>query len=132
MSSQSANPCDQILENARALADAVVLPGVDADEAEIVDSFARSVRTWAGEMIDSYAIDKESRIPKAVLESAAELGLFGLTVPAELEGAGLSMTAACRIVEEIATFDRSVGTCIGRPRKRRRSPVETPCVPEKT
>jgi len=63
--------------------------------------------------VDGEAIDREGCIPKSVREGAARLGLFGLTIPTESGGSGLSLTAACRVVSEIARVDRSVAIMIG-------------------
>lgn len=63
--------------------------------------------------VNGDAIDREGCIPQSVREGAARLGLFGLTVPEEFGGAGLSLASTCRVVSEIAKVDRSVAIMIG-------------------
>ena len=63
--------------------------------------------------IDGAAIDREGCIPASVRTAAAEMGLFGLTIPPEDGGFGLGLGSACRVVTEIARVDRSVAIMIG-------------------
>jgi acyl-CoA dehydrogenase family protein 9 len=50
--------------------------------------------------IDGAAIDAAGELPAAVLASTRELGLWGLQIPEEHGGLGLSNTAYARVVEE--------------------------------
>lgn len=63
--------------------------------------------------VDGAAIDREGFIPESVRAAAAEMGLFGLTIPVEDGGSGLGLGSACRVVTEIARVDRSVAIMIG-------------------
>jgi alkylation response protein AidB-like acyl-CoA dehydrogenase len=107
------DPISTALGAVRALADEVIRPAANADEAEIVDALLKGVRTWGSRSLDCAKTDASASIPKSIYAEAAELGLFGLTVPEEFGGAGLSLMAAGRVTEEIATFDRSVATALG-------------------
>ena len=51
--------------------------------------------------VDSSAIDRDACIPDNVLDGLKELGLFGLQIPTEQNGLGLSNTAYARVVEEV-------------------------------
>lgn len=51
--------------------------------------------------VPSAAIDEQHAIPAAVLDGAKELGLFGLQIPEEFNGLGLTNTAYSRVAEEI-------------------------------
>ncbi|KAI9915234.1 hypothetical protein PsorP6_008306 [Peronosclerospora sorghi] len=51
--------------------------------------------------VDSRAIDETKEIPQQVLDDMKALGLFGLQIPEELEGLGLSNTGYARVCEEI-------------------------------
>jgi len=82
-------------------------------EGEILALVLDQVRRFAAREIDSAAIDREAQIPPSVLRTAGELGLFGLTIPEEHGGMGLSMSAATRVIIELAKVDRSVATSIG-------------------
>ena len=112
--SLSSDPIRRVLGAPRAFADALPRHGVSEDEISTVSILLDAVRTWAGRHIDSAAIDAAGRIPaQEVFGTARELGLYGLTIPEDYDGAGLSMKAAGRVIEEIATFDRSVAVSIG-------------------
>ncbi|MFC1609766.1 acyl-CoA dehydrogenase family protein, partial [Myxococcota bacterium] len=113
MTETRTDPFSVVLEQATAIAERLPRPALDADEAESVDMMVESVRAWAERNIDSAAIDEAADVDPTVYQSAAELGLFGLTVPEPHGGAGFSLSAAARIIEEVATFDRSVATSIG-------------------
>ncbi len=58
-------------------------------------------------------IDRQAWIPNAVREGLAELGLFGVTLPAEHGGSGLTLGDACRLVAALARHDRAVATTVG-------------------
>lgn len=103
---------DGMVEQASELGPLLVRGGVDADECEAVELLLRSVRRWASGLSDA-DIDARAAIPDSVYDEAAQLGLFGLTVPTGHEGAGLSLLAAGRVIEELARHDRSVATSIG-------------------
>ncbi|CEG44834.1 acyl-dehydrogenase family member mitochondrial [Plasmopara halstedii] len=51
--------------------------------------------------VDSRSIDETKEIPSEVLNDMKELGLFGLQIPEEFEGLGLSNTGYARVCEEI-------------------------------
>jgi alkylation response protein AidB-like acyl-CoA dehydrogenase len=81
------------------------------DEALILDS----VRQFLKRDVAPYAHDLEARdeYPQAIADKLAELGLFGLTIPTEHGGLGLSAVTFARIMEEIAVVWMSVGGIIG-------------------
>lgn len=83
------------------------------DEAAVLDLLLPQVARFLARDVNGDTIDREKHIPRRVREGAARLGLFGLTIPSEHGGAGLSLAAACRIVAEIARVDRSVAIMIG-------------------
>ncbi len=58
--------------------------------------------------VDSEALDRESAIPDALLSEMKELGLFGLHIPAEHGGAGMSLTGYARVLQELAAADPSL------------------------
>ncbi|MGM0575762.1 MAG: acyl-CoA dehydrogenase family protein [Myxococcota bacterium] len=107
------DPFAPVLEAPRELADALTLPAASADEAAVVAALRGAVRRWASRHVDAARVDGDKDIPDDVLATAADMGLFGLTIPERWGGAGLSMTAASAILETLATVDRSVATTIG-------------------
>lgn len=80
---------------------------------DVVEPLLRSVREFAKANIRSLEIDREHTIPPAVLSGLGELGLFGVTLPTEWGGAGLSALDATRVVTTLAEADRSVATTVG-------------------
>lgn len=87
---------------------------VDAyDEEDVLPSMLREVREFCAELVDGERIDRDGQLGPALLGEIAARGWFGLTVPAEFGGAGLSLAAATRVVSELAAHNGSVGTCVG-------------------
>lgn len=88
-------------------------PRMSEAETDAVHALLGTVTRFFARHVDSAAIDKNAQIPPEVLSGLAELGLFGLTVPTEYGGAGLSQTAYARIMQEIAGLDTSVAVTVG-------------------
>jgi alkylation response protein AidB-like acyl-CoA dehydrogenase len=83
------------------------------EESEVLDLLLPQLARFLAREVNGETIDREKCIPKAVRDGAARLGLFGLTIPTESGGSGLSLAAACKVVSEIARVDRSVAIMIG-------------------
>jgi butyryl-CoA dehydrogenase len=56
--------------------------------------------------------DRDSHFPRAELRGLAELGCYGVAVPAEWHGAGLDYLALAVILEEIAAGDGATSTIV--------------------
>jgi butyryl-CoA dehydrogenase len=69
-------------------------------------------RAFAAEQLAPKAAewDRESRFPKEAIEAMGPLGLMGVLVPPEWDGAGADYVSAALAVEEIAAGDGSVST----------------------
>ncbi len=61
---------------------------------------------------DAAARDRECLFPRELLGQMAELGLFGMTVPEQWEGAGSDMVSLALALEEIAAADGSCSTIL--------------------
>ena len=59
--------------------------------------------------------DHEEQLPRDLLDQAAELGLFGGTIPVELGGLGLSHVVFAQIVEEMSKVCTVMGCLISMP-----------------
>jgi alkylation response protein AidB-like acyl-CoA dehydrogenase len=59
------------------------------------------------------ALDRDEAFPAELYQEMAELGLFGITVPAELGGAGLDALAYAVVMEELARGYASVADQCG-------------------
>ena len=88
-------------------------PEVDPEEADTVALFKNAVEKYAQDHIDSAAIDEEGRLPEDVLTSLAEIGIFGLNIPEEYGGSGLSQTGYSKMAEIMAGVDFSVALTVG-------------------
>lgn len=74
----------------------------DAVRAFVQDRIAPKAAEW----------DKTHRFPKEELRGLAELGCYGVAVPAEYDGAGLDYLALAIILEEIAAGDGATSTIV--------------------
>lgn len=70
-------------------------------------------RMEAEGVIDSARFDAEEAIPDEVLREMAELGFFGLSIPKEYGGLGLSSSAYARVFGAVASTDASLGVLVG-------------------
>lgn len=58
-------------------------------------------------------IEEEDRIPDAIIKEAKDMGLFGLSIPAEYDGAGIGMVGKCLIFEQVGRTNNGFTTLIG-------------------
>ncbi|MFL5335332.1 MAG: acyl-CoA dehydrogenase family protein [Geminicoccaceae bacterium] len=84
--------------------------GLSDDSLEMIrDQF----RKFAEEEVKPFAHgwhERDELIPLAVIEHLAELGVFGLTIPEEFGGHGLSKEAMCVVTEELSRGYIGVGS----------------------
>ncbi len=87
-------------------------PEMDADSRETVQVLCDAVDKYmAG--IDVAKLDREAKIPPELLQSLREMGLFGLIIPQEYGGLGLTNTGYARVMEQVAAWDGSIAVTIG-------------------
>lgn len=108
MSNPFVRLCETSPERARQL-----LETHSSEEAETVALLIEATERFAKAHLDDAQIDAQKRIPDETLAAAAELGLFGLTIPGELGGAGLSLKGMCRVMDTLSQFDRSMAATVG-------------------
>ncbi|KAM5130247.1 complex I assembly factor ACAD9, mitochondrial [Callospermophilus lateralis] len=82
-------------------------PEVSQDELNEINQFVGPVEKFFNEEVDSQKIDREGKIPDDTLEKLKSLGLFGMQVPEEYGGLGLSNTMYARL-GEIISLDGSI------------------------
>uniref|UniRef100_A0A8D2CTR0 Complex I assembly factor ACAD9, mitochondrial n=1 Tax=Sciurus vulgaris TaxID=55149 RepID=A0A8D2CTR0_SCIVU len=82
-------------------------PEVSQEELNEINQFVGPVEKFFAEEVDSRKIDREGRIPDDTLEKLKSLGLFGMQVPEEHGGLGLSNTMYARL-GEILSLDGSI------------------------
>lgn len=83
-------------------------PEPDAEEqkraAEFLDTLERFVRT----RIDAERIEEEDRIPQDVIDGLRAIGAFGIKIPREYGGLGLSQYTYCRAMSLLSTVSAPV------------------------
>jgi alkylation response protein AidB-like acyl-CoA dehydrogenase len=60
------------------------------------DAFLQKLETLLREKVDADEIDRTGEIPQPVIDEFAKLGAFGIKIPTEYGGLGLSQTNYCR------------------------------------
>ena len=88
-------------------------PQMDKEESESLDLILDSLRKFSENYVDSPEFDRQEKFPDDVINGIKELGLFGLVIPEEYGGFGLSTTAYVRILEEISRYDGSMALIVG-------------------
>jgi len=77
-------------------------PEQPAEDRAIGDEWCEKVDQWCTEHIDGEEIDATGEIPAAVLRGLADMGMFGIKIPQEYGGLGLSQTNYMRLLSTIA------------------------------
>jgi acyl-CoA dehydrogenase family protein 9 len=88
-------------------------PALKSEEQVDLRVIVESFREFARDHVKSPEIDRLGHIPKEIFQGLKELGFFGLAIPQEYGGAGLSQTAYSRVFEEICTVDASLAVSLG-------------------
>nr|XP_020728138.1 acyl-CoA dehydrogenase family member 9, mitochondrial isoform X1 [Odocoileus virginianus texanus] len=86
-------------------------PEVSQDELKEINQLVGPVEKFFTEEVDSRKIDQEGKIPDETLEKLKSLGLFGMQVPEEYGGLGLSNTMYARLGEVIG-LDASIAVTL--------------------
>ncbi|SFJ54978.1 acyl-CoA dehydrogenase family protein [Thermoflavimicrobium dichotomicum] len=80
-----------------------------------IETLKRIVRDFVKNEVEPVAmeIEEKNEIPQRVIDLAKELGLFGISIPEEYGGLGLSMVGKCAIYEEIGKTHNGFTSLIG-------------------
>jgi hypothetical protein len=78
-------------------------PEQDPDDRKLGDALLKKVKTFLAKEVDADAIDRNKEIPDKVIEGFRKLGLFGIKLPKEYGGLGMSQINYNRIIELIAS-----------------------------
>lgn len=87
-------------------------PEPEFDDVSTVIALLDKVRRFCELRVDAAQIDRQQRIPEAVLEGLKELGCFGLLIPKSHGGLGLTNTGYARVIQEIAGLDASIAATL--------------------
>ena len=88
-------------------------PEMPSDDRENTSMILESVRRYFAANVDAAKIDREHRIPPEVMDGLKSLGLFGLQIPTDHDGIGLSATAYARVMQEVGGLDGSIAVTLG-------------------
>ncbi|MCA9730841.1 MAG: acyl-CoA dehydrogenase family protein [Deferribacteres bacterium] len=88
-------------------------PQQDEDEKENLKMILQAWNEFAENSVDPVEIDKIAQIPDEVMDGMKEIGMFGLPISDEYEGAGVSKTSYCRVFEEICRYDTGIAVMFG-------------------
>jgi alkylation response protein AidB-like acyl-CoA dehydrogenase len=78
-------------------------PDPDPEEQRRADEFLQKLEAFVSEHVDGDAVDREGRVPEAVLNGLRELGAFGIKIPREYGGLGLAQLSYGRALSIVAS-----------------------------
>ncbi|MCB0354652.1 MAG: acyl-CoA dehydrogenase family protein, partial [Bdellovibrionales bacterium] len=89
-------------------------PAVSTEEAETLRMVIESIDRFLEENRESFRKwDVEGYQPEEYIDSLKELGLFGLVIPEEHGGIGLSSKGYARVLQQSSRYDGSTSLTIG-------------------
>jgi acyl-CoA dehydrogenase family protein 9 len=87
-------------------------PEMPRDQAELVAPICDTIDKYmAG--IDTRKLDRTGEFPNELLQSLRDMGLFGVIVPEEHGGLGLTNTGYARVMQQVASWDGSIAVTLG-------------------
>ncbi len=83
-------------------------PEQDPDEVARAKPFLDKLERFLREEVDSDRIDREGEIPEHVIQGLRDLGAFGIKIPLEYGGLGLSQLSYMKAIELVSSVDGSL------------------------
>src|SRR5436853_2673592 len=83
-------------------------PEQDPEEVRRAQPFLDKLERLLRERVDSDRIDREGEIPEAVVQGLRDLGAFGIKIPREYGGLGLSQLSYMKAIELVSSVDGSL------------------------
>jgi hypothetical protein len=83
-------------------------PEPDAEEQKRGAEFMAKLERFLHDHVDSERIERDARIPESVIQGLRDLGAFGIKIPREYGGLGLSQYTYCRAMSLISTVNSSL------------------------
>jgi alkylation response protein AidB-like acyl-CoA dehydrogenase len=87
-------------------------PEQDPEDRRIGDEYIETVREVLENFIDPGEVDRTEELPNEALLALAEIGCFGLKIPREYDGLGLSQANYNRVIAFIATYCSATAACL--------------------
>lgn len=89
-------------------------PEIGAEQAEMLGMVIDSVDRFLADKLDDFPEwDQNGQQPQEFVDSLRELGLFGLIIPEEYGGIGLSNAGYSRVLQQSSRYDSSASLTIG-------------------
>ena len=89
-------------------------PGLESEQKEMLDMVVDSVDRFLSDTQDDFGEwDRIGEQPKEFVDALRELGLFGLIIPEEYGGIGLSNAGYSRVLQQTSRYDSSASLTIG-------------------
>src|SRR5436190_23360342 len=83
-------------------------PEQDPDDVARAKPFLDKLERFLREDVDSDRIDREGEIPDEVIQGLRDLGAFGIKIPREYGGLGLSQLSYMKAIELVSSVDGSL------------------------
>ena len=83
-------------------------PVASPEEEKRARPFLEALERFLKDKVDGDRIDREGEIPAAVIEGLRQMGAFGIKIPREYGGLGLSQLSYMKAMELVSTVDGSV------------------------
>src|SRR5213594_1766545 len=83
-------------------------PERDPEEVARAQPFLDKLARFVRDNVDSDRIDREGEIPDAVIAGLRDLGAFGIKIPREYGGLGLSQLSYMKAIELVSSIDGSI------------------------
>src|SRR5213596_2271466 len=83
-------------------------PEQDPDEVSRAKPFLDKLERFLREDVDSDRIDREGEIPETVIDGLRQLGAFGIKIPRDYGGLGLSQLSYMKAIELVSSVDGSL------------------------
>ncbi len=87
-------------------------PTVPAEELERAKPFLDKLAAFMRANVDADEIERNSKIPQHVLDGLARIGAFGIKIPTEYGGLGLSQASYNKAVALVSSWETSIGVLI--------------------
>ena len=80
-------------------------PAMDPADVERARPFMERLERFLYERVDSDRIDREGKIPPEVIQGLRDIGAFGIKIPREYGGLGLSQTTYTHAIGMVTSVD---------------------------
>ena len=87
-------------------------PQIDSDEEARAKPFLEKLEKFLTETVDADEIELNQKIPPEVMNGLKELGCFGIKIPTEYGGLGLSQTSYNKAVSLASSAESSIGVLL--------------------